>query len=76
MEEVPLLLEGLFTKLTVFLPLTNSDSWKLKIFEIAVIVIFYFLFFIFYFLFFNFLFFIFYEYPVSSTRLGQLELIY
>ena len=24
----PFLLEGLSTKLTVFLPLTNSDSWK------------------------------------------------
>ena len=28
MDEAPLLLEGLSTKLTVFLPLTNSDSWK------------------------------------------------
>ena len=28
MEEAPLLLEGLSIKLTVFLPLTNSDSWK------------------------------------------------
>ena len=28
MEEAPLLLERLSTKLTVFLPLTNSDSWK------------------------------------------------
>ena len=28
MDEAPLVLEGLSTKLTVFLPLTNSDSWK------------------------------------------------
>ena len=28
MEEAPLLSEGLSNKLTVFLPLTNSDSWK------------------------------------------------
>ena len=28
MEEASLLLERLSTKLTVFLPLTNSDSWK------------------------------------------------